>query len=201
MRQKRQSLTIRPYRLRFRAVLDNLERWAAEAMAREAADERIRERWLKRQAQEGATFASLLLDLAERRVTVTLSTTDGQRHQGLVTMVGLDFTAVRTSVGHLTVVALRAVLAVVPTGDSRFASLDGGTDDRPRPIDATMADALAEAAASRPRVSLRGGTMAVTGELRGMGSDLVVLAVGEPRPRPTYLRLGSISEISFFESG
>lgn len=182
-------------------MLDDLERWAAESLAREAADERVRERWLRRQTEDGATFSTLLLDLAERDATVILATMPGQRHQGRITVVGADFTAVRTSVGHLTLLPFAWLSTVVPGGEWTGAYAAGTPEDRPAPLGVMLADALAEAAATRPRVSLRSGGSAVAGELRSMGADLITLAVGEPRPRPTYVRLGSVSEVSFFESG
>src|SRR5215213_6343157 len=48
----------------------DLERWAADARAREAADARVRERWLRAQAAEDASLAGVFLALAERRETV-----------------------------------------------------------------------------------------------------------------------------------
>nr|MBA3268429.1 hypothetical protein [Acidimicrobiia bacterium] len=58
---------------------DDVERWAAEARARDAADARLRERGLRRQAEDEAVFVGLLVDLAERGVGV-LVTTSGGRH-------------------------------------------------------------------------------------------------------------------------
>src|SRR3954449_10120436 len=68
MRQKMQSLT---GVARLSGGMDgDLERWAADARAREAADARVRERWLRAQAAEEASLAGVLLALAERRGTV-----------------------------------------------------------------------------------------------------------------------------------
>ena len=44
-----------------------LSRWAAELRAQDATRSRTRERWLRQQAEEGATWTGTLLDLAERR--------------------------------------------------------------------------------------------------------------------------------------
>ena len=47
-------------------LLDELERWAADARVQEAALQRARERWLRHQATEDASIVGVLTDLAER---------------------------------------------------------------------------------------------------------------------------------------
>ena len=47
-------------------VMASLMRWAAEGQVDEAARARSRERWLRQQAEEATTFASVLADLADR---------------------------------------------------------------------------------------------------------------------------------------
>ncbi|MGI9023309.1 MAG: hypothetical protein ACR2HV_08790, partial [Acidimicrobiales bacterium] len=96
--------------------LDEVERWAAEARARDAADARVRERWLRRQAEEEAAFAGLLVSLAERGVPVIVATTGGRHHVGRVEAVGADFTVVTTTGDRSTLVSLAAVAAVRLTG-------------------------------------------------------------------------------------
>src|SRR4051794_41889772 len=59
--------------------IEDLERWAADARAREAAEARVRERWLRSQAEEGASLAGILLALAERREAGGLETVAGGR--------------------------------------------------------------------------------------------------------------------------
>jgi hypothetical protein len=93
----------------------DLERWAADARAREAADARVRERWLLAQAAESANLAGLLLALAERRETVVVATVAGRRHRGVVTGVGEDFVAIEAQSGAITLVALSGL------GDVRVA--------------------------------------------------------------------------------
>jgi len=75
--------------------VDGLDDWLADAQAREAADERIRERWLRQQAADEAAFAGLLADLAERGETCVLTTAGARLHRGRVVAVGADFVAVR----------------------------------------------------------------------------------------------------------
>src|SRR3954468_4899109 len=85
-----------------------------EARADDAGRHRGRERSLRRQAEEDATFAGTLLDLAERRAAVTIRTTAGRAHAGLVLAVGEDFCVVRSAGGDDTFVVLTAVSAVRP---------------------------------------------------------------------------------------
>ena len=85
---------------------DEVERWAAEARARDAADSRVRERWLRRQAEDEAAFAGLLVDLAERGVAVIVTTSGGRHHVGRVEAVGTDFVAMATTGARTTLVSL-----------------------------------------------------------------------------------------------
>src|SRR3546814_9710109 len=72
-----------------------LDRWVAEARVDQAAQGRARERWLRTIAEEEATFAGVLADLAERASGVALSTTAGRRHRGSIGGLGADFVALR----------------------------------------------------------------------------------------------------------
>src|SRR5215204_2134370 len=110
--------------------IGDLERWAADARAREAADTRVRERWLRAQAEEEASMAGVLLALAERREVVVITTATGRRHRGAVVGVGLDFVAVEAEAGPITLVALSGL------GDVRVAE----TGTRPRQRRATTGD-------------------------------------------------------------
>ena len=193
--------------------LDDLERWAAEARAREAAEERVRERWLRTQAEEGGRLASVLAGLAEQEADVVVTTTGGRAVSGRVRGVGSDFVAVVSPPGRTTLVALAAVAWVRPTpeaGDGRrhhratpAMGPDDGTppEDREAPSGAALADVLAQAVADRPRVAVFAAGASLTGELRAAGLDLLVI---EPSGAPAalaYVRLGSLYEISFLDSG
>lgn len=178
--------------------LADLERWAAESRAREAADERVRARWARRAAEEGATFAGVLLDLAEAGLPATLTTTGGHRHGGRLTAVGADFVAMRTGTGLVVLLALAAVAEVVTTGARGPVS----GEDRPQPLEVSLADVLAQLAAARPRTSLRAGEAVVSGDLVAVGSDVVTVSVGGSHPaRLAYVRLASVSEVTVFEAG
>ncbi|MDQ4070303.1 MAG: hypothetical protein M3203_12665 [Actinomycetota bacterium] len=178
--------------------VEGLERWAADARAREAADARVRERWLRAQAEEEASLAGVLLALAERRATVVASTVSGRRHRGVVTGVGMDFAVLETGAGTTTLVVLAAVadVRVVEGGpSSRPATGDGAACD----LGVRLADVLAQAAGPRPRISVQAGPASVVGDLRAVGSD--VLTLRTDAPAVVYVGLASVSEISFLASG
>jgi len=185
----------------------DLEQWAADARAREAADARVRERWLRAQAAEEASLAGVLLALAERRETVTLTTVHGRRHRGVVTGVGVDFVAVEVPAGTPTLVALAALadVRVVEQGaapGTRSTAQAATTGDGPgqAAMGVRMGDVLAQAAGQRPRVAVHAGAASVVGELRAMGSDVLTLRT-DGDARAVYIGLASVSEVSFLASG
>ncbi|MCA1691102.1 MAG: hypothetical protein LC733_02475 [Actinobacteria bacterium] len=193
-------------------AFDGLERWAAEARAREAAEARVRERWLRTQAEEDARLAEVLAGLAERGAEVVLTITGGRQVQGRLTALGRDFVAV-AGTGRTTLVPLSALAWVrpVPSSDRRKrppvavgpdppfgAELDEVTTEAGG---AALVDVLARWSAERPRVALFAGNAALTGELRAVGVDvLVVETEGEPSVL-AYVRAHSLSEVSLLASG
>ncbi len=179
--------------------LDDLEAWAAEARAREAAESRARERWLRTQAEEGAQFASVLAGLVERAGPVTLTTTAGRHLSGQLTSVGEDFVSLTLGGGRRTLVALAALAWVREAPGRRGeASLAERSDP---PESATLADVLAQAVAYRPRVAVQTDRAAVTGELRAVGVDVLALETAGDPPAMLSVRLRSVYEISFLDSG
>lgn len=183
------------------AALADVERWAAEARAQDAIDARVRERWLRHQAQEEAAFGGLLHDLAEREVVVVVTTTGGRHHTGRVAAVGSDFAAVRTAGDRTTLVALDALAAVRVASTGPAPSPHAASERSSRSLSVTMADVIAHAVARRPRVQVHAGAASVTGELASVGADVVTVSTDGDRPRPAYVRLPSISEISLLDSG
>jgi hypothetical protein len=183
------------------SAFEEIERWAAEARARDAVDARVRERWLRRQAEEQATFEALLVDLAEREVAVVVTTTDNRRHIGPIEAVGADFVALRVSGGRTTVVALRFVGAVSVASRGEGAASGDREDRSSRSVTVTLAEVLAHAVGHRPRVRVHAGDAAVAGELRSVGTDVVSLRTDGDPPATAYLSLPSVSEASFLDSG
>jgi hypothetical protein len=182
---------------------EEIERWAAEARARDAVDARVRERWLRRQAEEEATFAELLLDLAEREVAVVVTTTANRRYMGPVEAVGADFVALRTTGGRTAVLALGAVAAVGTAGPAggRAGALGGREDHGRRAVTVALGDVLAHAVADHPRVQVHAGDLGVVGELWSVGADMISVHTARSPPATAYLRLPSVSDVSFLDSG
>src|ERR1017187_122985 len=81
------------------ALAYELVRFVADTRASDAARSRSRERSLRQQATEMATFAGLLLDLVEGGASVTVRTTAGRVHQGNIVAVGRDFVLLRAAAG------------------------------------------------------------------------------------------------------
>lgn len=153
-----------------------LERWAADAAVDEAARQRARQRWLRVQAEEEATAAGVLLDLAERSTTVSLDI-GAQRLRGRVVGLGDDFVAVHTETDQEVLVPTDAVEVI--RGEPGAPDVVG---DRAALLDVTLASVLVPLAAERPEVAIRtrSGTV-VRGELRSAGTDVARLRVpGEP---------------------
>jgi hypothetical protein len=179
-------------------VLDDLERWAAGARAQEAAEARVRERWLRQAAEEEASFAGLLVDLAEDGRPVSVTTVTGRRHHGPVVAVGTDFVAVGGPEGRLVLVASAALAEVRAAGGTRRPPAAGSGRDA---LGVTLAEVLAQAVANRPRVAVVLGDVLVVGQLRAVGTDVLTIRTdGEPAGL-SYVTLASVSEVSLFDSG
>jgi hypothetical protein len=124
-----------------------LDRWVADARVDDAAQRRTRERWLRAVAEQEATMAGILLDLAERAATVSLTTTSGRRHRGAIDAIGADFVALRPASGGEILAPLPAVAAV-----RALAEVDTTIGDRATTTELRLAEVLAELAAERERV-------------------------------------------------
>ena len=170
-----------------------LERWVADARSADAAAARARERWLRLQADESATFAGVLIDLAERGTPVVIHGRAGRRHRGTIAAVAADFCALRTSGGRDVLLAYAGIGSVRP--DSRGP---GSIGDRVVHAQIGMAEMLSVLAADRPRVLIvtTADAAGVAGELRSVGRDVVTVRLdGEPRAA-AYLAITAIAEVS-----
>jgi hypothetical protein len=170
------------------AVRDPLLELLDEARADDAGRGRGRERALRRQAEEDASLAGSLLDLAERGGPLTVLTTTGRRHSGSLLALGGDFAVVRTAAGLDVFVVLAAVASVRP-GPSAAAA-----GDRPTPSRTLLLDVLATAAPDRPRVSLVVAGESLSGELRAVGTDVVTLLLDGPERATAYVAASAVSE-------
>lgn len=167
-----------------------LDRWVAEARVDLAAAQRARERWLQEVAAQEATLTGVLLDLAERRSPVAVSTFSGRRHRGAIASVGADFVALHPSSGPDVLVAMSAVAAV-----RTLPGEEATVGDRVGVVHLTMAEVLSELAADRERVVAVAGTEQLAGELRSVGADIAVLRTDGAPPGTAYLPLATVSEV------
>ena len=176
----------------------HVDAWVAGAKAQEAAAARVRQRWLRQQAVEDADFVSLLVELRERATPTTLTTSGGRTHRGRIAVVGRDCVVLITTRGRTVVIAASAVLAARPDEDGAVSLT---VDTRP-PSTESMAELVRKAAVDRPQVIVHaaGTPEPLVGELHACGRDIVTLLLAGEQPGPVYLRLPSVSEMSF-ESG
>ena len=166
----------------------SLERWAADAVVDEAVRRRTRERWLRLQAEEDASFAGTLVDLAEHGRPAVLEVA-GERLRGRLVGVGADFVAVRTDRRQDALIPFDAIDAVRPE--------PGATDvrgDRSPTIDVALHSVLGPIAADHPDVVVRTrhGT-ALRGQLRSAGTDVLRLRLDVEPPTPTWIPLTAVA--------
>lgn len=161
------------------ALLAALSGWAADHRAAEAVAGRARERWLRQQAQEAATWLGVLVDLAERRAAVVLELAAGGVARGTLVGVGTDvcLLAADPPRSAATLVALAHVVAARAAG----AAPGVAAGDRRPALPLRLADALAALAAEREvaRLGLAGGRE-VTGCLLAAGADVLTVRPGGP---------------------
>lgn len=144
-----------------------------EARRADAVAARSRQRWLREQSRESATFAGTLIDLGEARRSVVVETTGGRRHVGRLREVGVDVCLLETVTGQLVAIVLDAV-ELVRTPDQEWPSPSG---DRRRSHERTFHAYLADLVADRQRGSVSMGARSVTGRLWSLGADVVTVNV------------------------
>ena len=163
-----------------------------EARAGEEGAARARERWLRRQAEEGATLVGALLDLAERGSPVSIRTGSGRSSTGLVLALGTDFLVLRAAGRGDVCVRLGAISSIRPQGGERHRPPTGG---RPAPLDLLLVEVLAGLAPDRPRVALwTGGVGLVTGELLAVGGDVVTVGLEGTPHALCYVAAAAVEE-------
>lgn len=171
--------------------VDEFLRFLDDARADERASSRSKERWLRLAAEEGATLAGTLVDLAERGTAVSIRTTAGHVHHGTVRLVGADFVILAGSAGDVWL-ALAAVAVVRPGSGVRQGP---ASSDRPA-VDLFLAEALGRIAGERCRLAVVsvGGEL-VAGELRSVGVDVATLGVDGDPGGVCYVSLASIATV------
>lgn len=171
---------------------EHLERWVAEARIDEAALGRARERWLREVAEQEATLAGVLTDLAERGAPVTVHLRGGRRHHGTVVGVGADFIAVGPTASAPGAEVLVAVHAITGVQTGPNATIG----DRALGTELHLSDVLSELATDRERVAIVSDGEVVVGELRSVGIDVAVLRTESDAPSVRYLSLRAIDEVT-----
>jgi hypothetical protein len=177
-------------------VTARLDRWVADARIDDAARRRTSERWLRQQAEEEASFAGVLVDLAERGavVTVHVGTQPGRAHRGLISLVGRDFVRVEVPGAGAVLVASAMVSSV--RIDRAGTPVTG---DRAVTTQLALAEVLTGLAAERERALFvpAGGWAPVCGTVESVGQDVVVVRTdGEAGPGGlAYLPLPRIGEV------
>ncbi len=168
----------------------SLERWAADAAVDEAARTRFRARWLRIQAEESASLAGVLVDLAERRTPVVVDVVD-HRIRGVVVGVGADFAAMRSDdgPGRDVLVRLPAIATVRPEPGA-----DEVRGDRAVLLDMALDAVVGPIAAERPDVAVRTlHGQVVRGELRSAGADVLRVRVDGDPPAPVWVSLEAVA--------
>ena len=167
-----------------------LERWAADAVVDEAARQRARQRWLRTQAEEEASFVGTLLDLAERGRSVTLEV-GAHRVRGRIVGIGGDFVALRSERDQH--VLLRTGVVEVVRAEPGAPAVTG---DRTTVLEVGLAGVLGPLAAERPDVLVRTTSgAAVRGELRSAGVDVVHLRLPGDPPTPAWLPIDALAVV------
>jgi hypothetical protein len=178
------------------ALLADLARWTADTRVEDAARSRMRERWLRQQAEEDARFAGVALDLSEAGAAVTLRLTSGRSLHGRIATVAKDFCVVRHDGVDATLLRFGSIATIRPAPDYRAGE---AASERAAPVDATLADVLMGLAGERPRVRFvtEGGGEAVTGQLRSVGADVATVRLdGERGGGTVYVQLGAVLEVT-----
>ncbi len=172
--------------------LAELARWSAGDRAARAAAERSRTRALVDQSAATATWAGLLVDLAEASAEVTVAMGE-VRLTGRLVGAGRDFAVLE---GHRTrpvLVRIDAITALTPAAASGAATAPGG---RRRPaLELTLADVLDALAGEQAPVTVRSGAEAVSGSLVACGRDLITVRAEGPARRPVYVPISGLAYV------
>lgn len=170
----------------------SFERWLAHLHVDDAARARARRHWLRSAAEEDASLAGVLLDLAERDVGVVVTTAAGRRHVGVIAVVGADFVAVRTPSGRHVLLRHTVVTSVRASPDEV-----GPIGDREVTSTGTLTDVMILLAGERlPATLVVGAHESVSGELRSVGQDVVVVRTEGERPATVYVSTERVDEVA-----
>lgn len=154
----------------FAGILEGI----ADARVDDAASARERAQWVTRRAEEDATFAGALVDLAERHAPVRLQLRGGREIVGTPLAMGRDCVAVATAAGQAFVRLVH--LSAIRSGPRQGFVPSGTPVGTPHPITRTLHDVVCDATAERLEVHvLLDDGRDVRGTLRAMGVDVLTL--------------------------
>ena len=171
------------------------ERWAAAERTAQAAATRSRERALREQAAGEATWAGLLVDLAETLAQVTLGV-GARQLTGILVGMGRDFCVLEQRdqrLGRQFLIPNKGIVTVWPTpgptGKGSTARQSTASGSRIPHHDLSFESALAGLADDRSPVCIRiAGGAEVSGDLVGSGADLVTVRTEPPARRIVHIR-------------
>ena len=180
-------------------LLGEIARWVASERVARAAAERSRARSLAAQSAATATWAGVLVDLAEQEAPVSVAVV-GARIAGRLVGVARDFCVVEVGDGHPAVIRLDAITEVGTTSGpggrgSRIAAPGGsapGGSRRPAAA-VSLVDVLEAAAAEASPVSLHTPSGMVNGDLVALGQDVVTLRDPGPSQRRIHVPLSAVA--------
>jgi hypothetical protein len=171
--------------------LAELARWAGAERVAQSASERARLRALVDSSAASATWAGLLLDLAESAAEVVCTVSGGARLAGRLVGVARDFVVVErggAGVGPPLLVRIDAIGAITPAGGA--ARQPAG--DRSAPLGITFSTALDALAGEGSPVTLRAADEAFTGTVTACGTDVVTLRLEGMARRTVHLPLDAV---------
>ena len=143
----------------------------------------------------GHDLAGVLVDLAERRVPVHLSTQSGAQHRGEISGVGADMAFYLDDRHRMRVVRLAAIGSIVAAPGHVVSA-----DRRDVRTDQEFGDLLLDLWERRADVSVGiiggAGTAPVTGRLVVCGSDVIGIQASERNAPVTYVPVASVAELT-----
>lgn len=173
---------------------DGWEQLLDEARSDLLAQERARERWLRRQATESATLVGTILDLAESGTSLSLSTVGGRRHDGRVVGLGADVVVLEDRGAH-TAVRVAALAVVRPQPGSGAAIATG---DRMAALDLDFVELLGRVVDDQPEVAIALLTGEVlSGTMLGVGTDVITVRLAPGRDGIAYCSPSTVASVRF----
>jgi hypothetical protein len=165
-------------------------RWAADERSAAAAANRSRTRSLQEQAASSATWAGILLDLAEQGTPVSVVVA-GRRRSGRIACVGRDFCVIDSGPGQTALIRVAAMEELRPDSDSVAGAPAG---DRESALDLSLVTVLSLLAEDRSSVGLvTSAGLETTGHLIAAGEDVLTVRTDPPTRRLVYVPLGAVA--------